>query len=53
MRSAFTFYSLIAHETELCKEEELFPFFISANMTNASQHNEKLLEKYKARNSHI
>ena len=26
---------IIAHVAELCKEEELFPFFISANMPNA------------------
>ena len=36
---AFILNSIIAHVAELCKEEELFPFFISANMTNASQHN--------------
>jgi len=50
---AFILNSIIAHVAELCKEEELFPFFISANMPNASHHNEKLLEKYKARNPHI
>ena len=50
---AFILNSIISHVAELCKEEELFPFFISANMPNASQHNEKLLEKYKARNPHI
>ena len=38
---SFIYNSIISHLAELCKNEELFPFYISANMPQASEHNER------------
>ena len=50
---SFILNSIISKVAELCKDEELFPFYISGNMPKASEHNKKLLNLYKSRNPHI
>lgn len=50
---SFIFNSIISHVAELCKNEEIFPFYISGNMPQATEHNEKLLKLYMDRNPHI
>ena len=50
---SFIYNSIISYLAELCKNEELFPFYISGNMPQASKHNEKLLKLYTDRNPHI
>ena len=36
---SFIYNSIISYLAELCKNEELFPFYISGNMSQASEHN--------------
>ena len=50
---SFIYNPIISYLAELCKNEELFPFYISVNMPQASEHNEKLLKLNMDRNPHI
>ena len=50
---SFILNSIISCVGELCKDEKLFPFYISGNMPKANEHNKKLLKLYKNRNPHI
>ena len=50
---SFIYNSIISHLAQLCKNEELFPFYISGNMPNAEKHNNELMQNYIKRNPHI
>ena len=50
---SFILNSIIAETAKLAINEDPFPFYISSNMPKSKEHNEKLLQKYRARNPHL
>jgi len=50
---SFILNSILSEVANLAKDEEPFPFYISANIPNAKNNNNLLFEKYKKRNPHL
>ena len=50
---SFILNSILVEVANLLKNEKIFPFYISVNMSGAKENNDKLVKKYKKINPHL
>ena len=50
---SFILNSILSEVADLAKNEDPFPFYVSANIPNAKNNNDILFKKYKNRNPHL
>ena len=50
---SFNLNSILVEVADMLKKEKIFPFYISSNMPNANENNDKLIKKYKKTNPHL
>ena len=50
---SFILNSILVEVADMLKKEKIFPFYISSNMPNANENNDKLIKKYKKTNPHL